>query len=314
MEHRVSPRRLVRSRLGLALVAGVPALLAAFLLGSRLFGGLIGWLHAQPPYQTTFSAIELQPPPPRWYHGGTAVFLDRVRRSAQSGEGPFSMLDADLAELLREFRLYCWVKRAVRAQRAYPNRILIHLEYRTPVARAFLPGRPGCVLVDESGVILPYEDVEEATARRLIRLERMEAPTEVRPGQTWQTEATAEGLGTPNPTVQAAAQLAAWLTTTVDSEPGDVPPALRPMAIHPCEVRLAFFIENAQRTMIYWPPVPAHAAQGPHIAQQRWADLHDWFKRRGPDSPPVQRPWYLNFTPAGVEIKKEGVASRGNPP
>src|SRR3954454_4985797 len=108
------------------------------------------------------------------------------------------MLDADPAELLREFRLYCWVKRAERAQRASPNRIVIHLEYRTPVARAFLPGRPGVVLVDESGVILPPVDVEEATAGRLIRLERMEAPSEVRPGQTWQTEAGAEGLSTPN--------------------------------------------------------------------------------------------------------------------
>src|SRR4051794_1547254 len=62
-------RRLVLSRLGLALVTGVFGLIAVGLVGTHVVEKTVQWLHGRPQYRTTFGAIELDPPPPEWYRG-----------------------------------------------------------------------------------------------------------------------------------------------------------------------------------------------------------------------------------------------------
>src|SRR3954452_23933894 len=121
-------RRLVHSRLRLAIAASVLALIAVGVVGSHVIERVVRWLHGQPEYQVTFGAIVLDPPPPAWYRGESAVFLERVRQAAEREDAPFSALDLDLAALLRDFRLYGWVKRAVWARRKWPNRIIVRLE------------------------------------------------------------------------------------------------------------------------------------------------------------------------------------------
>src|SRR3954470_2740930 len=60
-------RRLVLSRLGLAVLAGVCALIAVGVVGAHVLEKMVRWLHGRPQYQTTFGAIELEPAPPAWY-------------------------------------------------------------------------------------------------------------------------------------------------------------------------------------------------------------------------------------------------------
>ena len=294
-------RRLVISRLGLAVLASVLALIAAGMIGSQVLEMMVQWLHVRPQYRTTFGAIELEPPPPAWYRGGNLVFLDRVRESAKRGDEPFSYLDISLAELDREFRLYRWVKRVRYVRRRTPNRILVGLDYRRPVATASVPGRAGRWLLDEDGVILPDEDVDRESAGLLIRITVIDPPFGPRAGHVWMSRETSEGLGKADERVLAASRLAGFLTSALDREPGPIPPALRPVAIH-LDVENFTFVENAEKTMISWAEPPGLEPPGDRTAEQKWTDLHDWLKRR--PAPPVLDPYYLDFSKDGIVIKK----------
>jgi hypothetical protein len=305
-------RRLVLSRLGLAVLSSVLALIVLGVIGTHVIGILVSWLHDQPQYQTTFDAIELTPPPPAWYRGGSSMFLDRVRQAAQRADEPFSALDLRLAELDREFRLYCWVKRVLRVERRWPNRLTVRLEYRRPVARANIPGEAVRVLLDEEGVILPIEDVDvevkvdvkEEMSLPLLRIPGLKAPHEPRLGRVWRTDDGGEGLGKDDERVVAVVKLAAFLDAALQREPRPIPLALRPVALF-WQTNHGIFIQNAENTMIYWSEFPGSERPGHKTAEQKWADLHAWLERRPPD--PVTYPYYLDFTKDGVVIKKEGV-------
>jgi hypothetical protein len=304
-------RRLVTRRLGLAILAGVLALFAVGVIGSHVLEGMVRWLHNQPTYQTTFDAIALEPPPPDWYRGGRTAFLERVRQAAQREDRPFSVLDIDLNEVLREFRLYCWVKRVRRVERYAPNRLCVQLEYRRPVAWAYLPGGTSRVLLDEDGVILPIEDVEVQRADLLIWIKGMDlpliqivgldAPYEPQPGHVWKSTEALHGLGKANERVLTAVKLAAFFNDALTREAKPIPPALQPVAMK-WQPESGLFVQNAEDTMIYWPQAPGDEAPGQRTAGQRWADLHRWIKRRTPE--PIKHPKFIDFTNEGVVVKE----------
>ena len=300
-----SERRVVISRLGLAALASILALLAVGLLGTHAVEQMVVWLHGRPQYRTTFGAIELVPAPPEWFRGGSRVFLDGVRKAAQRPDEPFSYLDADLAELGREFRLYCWVKRFVHAEKHAPNRIIVRLEYRTPVARATIVGKALGVPLDEDAVILLDEDIDEEKVGPLIRIERLEPPFEPRPGRVWAYEESSTEHDRGGEGVLAAARLASFLKLASARESTSIPAAMRPVAIHVArgEKKNFLFLENAERTMILWGEAPGLESPGRPTAQQKWEDLRAWIKRRPPR--PVAKPYYLDFHKDGVVIRKE---------
>jgi hypothetical protein len=286
-------------------LGSVLGLIALGVVGSHVGERLVRWLHARPRYQATFGAIVLDPPPPAWFRGGGAVFLDRVRQAAQRGDEPFSALDLDLAELAREFRLYCWVKRVVRVERHAPNRLVVRLDYRTPVAWAPLPGKVARVLLDEDGVMLPAEDVDEEKAGLLVAIRGLEPPFEPRLGRLWLTDETSEGLGKANQGVLAAAKLAAFLKSALARESKPIPQALLPAYIHVSrrdeEKKYYIFYKNREGTLIYWDEPPGLETPGQLTAEQRWQDLHQWIKRRPAVAVPY--PAYLDFTKDGVVIR-----------
>jgi hypothetical protein len=299
-------RRLVLGRLALAVFASVLGLLAAGGVGTVLWERMVDWLHSRPQYQTTFGAIRLEPPPPPWFRGGSRVFLDRVGRTAQRPDGPFSALDVSLPDLAREFLHYCWVKRVVKVERHPPNQLIVRLEYYVPVAWwSASTRRTDRVLVDEDGVILPDEDVEEDPSEPLIQLIGLDPPSEPRPGRLWKTSDDSESPGKANGRVLAAAKLAAYLRSALRREPKPIPAALRPVAIQVIGEgdRSFVFVENAEKTMIYWAEPPTLETPGNRTAGQRWADLKDWV-RRHPDDPPIQKPFYLDFSKDGVVVKR----------
>ena len=300
MEHRDrdSPR-LVLSRVVLAILASVLALAVASVAGSRVLGSLKHWLHGQKQYETTFAAIELEPPPPAWYRGGRRLFLHGVQEAAQRPDVPYSALDVDLTELRSEFRLYSWVKRVGQVVRKSPNRIVVPLDYRTPVARAPLPGKPGCILLDVDAVILPAEDVEPDAVSHAILLSGFEPPFEPRPGRVWSSSE-----GRPDERVLAAVKLAAFLQAALARTREPVSPVLQPKVIYPVpNSKDGLWLENSETSLISWGDPPGAERPGSHTAEEKWAMLQHWLPQRPPQ--PVHRPFYLSFTKEGVVILKE---------
>jgi hypothetical protein len=299
-------RRLVLGRLAMALLAGTLGLVAVGGAGTIAWERMVRWLHGRPQYQTTFREIKLDPPPPSWFRGGAAVFLDRVRTTAQRPDEPFSALDLDLADLIREFRYYCWVKRVVKVERLPPNRIIVRLEYRSPVAwSAPLSKSNARLLLDEYGVMLPAEDVDEDRPGRLIQVIGLDPPFEPGPGLVWKKRDASQALGKADERVLATVKLAVFLRSKLEQEPTPVPPALRPVAIWVTtkQEKSFVFVQNAENTMILWAGKPGLETPGPQAADRRWGDLRDWFRFHS-DHPPIQLPSYLDFSKDGVVIRE----------
>jgi hypothetical protein len=296
MEHRQRETpRLVLGRVVLAVAVSALALAVAGLAGAQVLESLKQWLHRQKQYETTFSAIALDPPPPPWYRGATGVFLQRVRESAQRPDAPFSALDVDLAELDRDFRLYCWVKRVRKVERKTPNRIIVQLDYRIPVARALLPEKPVRVLVDADGVILPWEDVDEEMTVKLPLISGTDPPLEPRPGRCWLASD-----GKADERLLAAARLAAFLAFAQTSRPLEVLSQVKVIHSLPND---GLFVESAQSTLIYWVDAPGVERPGSLTAEQKWDMLRRWLPQR--PKAPILRPYYLAFRKEGVVIAKD---------
>jgi hypothetical protein len=289
-------RRFVLNRLGLAALASGLALVVVGVVGSSVVEKAVRWLHAQPQYRTTFGAITLVPPPPAWYRGGAAVFLDRVRRGAQREDLPFSALDADLAELGREFRLYCWVKRVGQIRLRSPNRLVVPLEYREPVAMVDVTGAQDWTPIDGDAVILPLEDVGEASVASLIPIFGLGVPYDPRPGQVWKRLDVARGVGETDVRAFSAARLAAYLKSKSSRSP------LRPVAIHTTGTS-NLYLEIDQKTMVYWAEAPGDEAPGRLKADQKLAMLQRWLLRR--PATPIVIPYFLNFSKEGVVVRKD---------
>jgi hypothetical protein len=296
MEHRQRDTpRVVLGRVILAVLASAVALAVAGLAGAQVLESLKQWLHSQKQYETTFTAITLDPPPPSWYHGAADGFLRRVRESAQRPDVPFSALDVDLAELDREFRLYCWVKRVRRVEREYPNRIVVHLDYRIPMARAALAVKPIRALVDADGVILPWEDVDEEMAKQLPLICGPDPPFEPRAGRAWLSSD-----GKPDERLLAAVKLAAFLESARASRPLELLSQVKVIHSAPKD---GLFIETGESTLVYWVDAPGAERPGSLTAEQKWEMLLRWFPNR--PKAPILRPYYLAFRKEGVVIAED---------
>ena len=92
------------------------------------------WLHGRQQYKVEFREIVLDPPAPAWYRWGSKGFLDRVRAAARSPRR-MPALDLDLRKLVLTFQRYSWVKQVGGARLTHPNRLVVRLTYREPVAR-----------------------------------------------------------------------------------------------------------------------------------------------------------------------------------
>ena len=92
-------------------------------------------------YQLRFDEIDPRAAAPGLVLRGRAGFLDGVRRTRGDAES-LSVLDVDLESSRHDFRHYAWVKKVSRGREAGPNRIVVRLDYREPVAhRAERPRR-----------------------------------------------------------------------------------------------------------------------------------------------------------------------------
>jgi hypothetical protein len=288
-------RRLVLTRIGLAGLAAL-LMLAALMVLLEL---ATSWLNGHPDYQLPFRKITLVPPPPAWYRGGAAVFLDRVRDGDPSKE-TLSVLSVDLAELGNIFRLYCWVDKVGRVERSYPNRLVVHLEYRKPVALVQSKYAPDRV-IDKDGVILPMEDINWGAAGRLIWISGLEPPFDPRPGRVWKSGDSVSGQAQGDERVLAAAKLADFLKTVLEREKPRLPD-LPPHVAIPFESndQHTLFVQIGPSTMFLWREAPGAEHPGQLTAEAKWAMLRDWV--RANPKLRVRWPSYLTFTRSGVVI------------
>jgi hypothetical protein len=267
-------RRLAVSRLVLALAALGLALGGGF-LAARL---LRGWLHGQPQYRLRFLEIVLEPPPPAWYRGGAAGFLERVRARVQRPE-TVSLLDEDLGELRRDFRYDAWVKKVdkveVRAPARSPGdrRLLVRLVYRKPVAVARRSAAPE-VILDGDGVILAGADIDRDAAGPLIVIngEGLAPPVDPRPGEVWKSNDGSGGLAQGDPRVLGAARLADFLTSVQVGAARA--PAVRFESIYATDPR-GLWARTAEKTWILWGEPPGAETPGRLRAEEKWAMLRN---------------------------------------
>ncbi|MBV8554494.1 MAG: hypothetical protein JO116_02940 [Planctomycetaceae bacterium] len=315
--HWLTPPRLVPILLAVAV-----AVSALVVVGTQALRSAVRWLEGRPPYRVGFREIVLVPPPPAWYRGGSARFLDRVLANSPGRGEMLSVLDEDLGALANDFKLYSWVARVVRVRRSY-HRFEVALEYRVPVAWAEFEELREIVL-DREGVILPREDFDWEAAGRLVKVCGLKPPQDPRPGIAWKMGDAAGGLEQADHRVLAASRLAAFLKPMADRDQREVP-ALRFVAVHPAVhpstpnwwwVQLGDEV-TGDELMILWGEPPGAEAPGELSAEAKWAMFRDWARRNTPQL--VKRPNYLRFSKAGIAVARVGesagprrIASGGN--
>jgi hypothetical protein len=291
-------RRRALTRLGLAGLAIGLALAAAVTLTDLA----ARWLREQKDYQLPFREITLDPPPPAWYRGGARAFLDRVRKDDPARE-TISVLGVDFEKITRDFSLYCWVEKVLRVERGYPNRLVVHLRYRIPVAIG-QDSSGSFWVVDKDAVILPNQDVDEKLVDRLIQIVNLDPPFDPRPGLFWKSE-----KGARNERVLAAAKLADFLKTMSEREK----PLSRPELLQFLHIQdHTLFVQYGPSTIVRWGDAPGAEAPGQLSATEKWTMLREWAEAH--PTPPDESPSYLvlEFTKSGVKSSRR-INARGAP-
>lgn len=128
------------------------------------------WMRGRPEFVVTAESLELSPVPPPWI--GSDLRADVLQEAAR--QGPLSVLDPPAAlqqRLADALRFHPWVRSVERITKAPPNRLVVELTYRTPVAAVRWDGDPQTLLlVDDQAVRLPEGDVAEEARRTLPRI------------------------------------------------------------------------------------------------------------------------------------------------
>jgi hypothetical protein len=279
------PRRIpiARTRAGIA-AAIVVGVLVGLYLGYRALCAARKWLADQPAYQLDFGAIELDPPPPPWYRGGTRRFVEEVRRLARMPRKvPLLALRKD--ELEHAFEHSPWTEDVVKV--TYPPLgVTVHLVYHQPVALVEISPRER-YLIDESATILPAEDVDRdldefASQEALITIKGagLAAPRNPQPGLLWKCRAGMSEVAPGNGQIPAAAKLARFLVTKLRSIDRVSNPALdfsyiNPMD-HPDDYRGLFLWNEQDKTYVLWGEAPGAEIPGGLDAEEKWKRIYDW--------------------------------------
>ncbi len=306
---RWSPRQIVLAFSGLTL-----ALVCLFALGSWLLHLGRTYVQSQMEYKLSFRKITLDPPPPRWYRGGSVGFLDRVESQSKHAS-EFSTLDLDLAKLRSAFELNPLVKKVNRIHREYPNRIVVKLEYHEPVAVAKFLDRSECLL-DRDGDILPRENINVELARPLIELYDFSPPFNPRDGHRWYRRDPKDDVPIPDKTVAGATRLAGFLRDKMCAT-GDSHGLLYVYIHRNTRSPSGLFVQVGSNLMFRWENTSPDDPDAVPSEDARWTMLLEWVKRHPPlaESSTFED---LIFTPKGVVLKanltKSAPAGAQGPP
>ena len=126
--------------------------------GSYGLRSLRTFVHEQAEYQLAFGEIELKPPPPSWYRGGSKQLLGASPRRRAAHRERFSLLDLDLGAARIAFHRHGWVRKVGR-RAPNPNRVSSASTTASPWPLVG-GGRSREDLIDRDAVILARDDVE----------------------------------------------------------------------------------------------------------------------------------------------------------
>jgi len=275
-------RQLDFGRAGLLTLAAIAVLAGVIYLAFQGTRAGVGWLHHQSKYQLPFNQIHLATEPPAWYRGGAQEFLERVRLGAGEAE-QISLLEVEPERLTLAFKKYAWVEDVVKVTYG-PGRILVDLRYRQPVARVDVAPGQQKQIVDDTGIILPTEDLDLDQLGQVITItgEGLAAPSDPRPGVMWKAKASSSDMGEEDPRIQGAAKLAGFLRTEAAAHEGLASPALHFREIIVTDfARRGLFIMNAEGAEVCWGSAPGDERPGRLSAEQKWAMLVQWQQSTG---------------------------------
>ena len=279
------------------------AILVVIAVGN-LIRSRVDSLHRSPIRTCRFREIVLDPPLPPFILPDRREFLERLRREAGLPEDVHT-LDSKEMESIRlafETRLP-WAKKIVKVEPSYPNRLVVTLEYREPVA--FVPMKDAASLfVDADGVVLPADELETRAPGidRLIQLTfpRGQAPMDARPGRALAVGDGPDARSRIEP-VLAFAGLAAELKRR-----GGIPGRLRFRKIERHSERFWVTVDDdvstENWTWVAWGEPPGSERAGEPSAEEKWVSLAAWAAKHSVSE--ARNPAFLRFGASGIEIHR----------
>lgn len=285
--------------LGTTLFAVLLAGYGLWYLGNRA----VGWVNHRPEYWVPYTSVTLDPPPPRWYRGGERAFLDQVREVAPLRTDRIPILDGDSAQLREKFQKSPWVRSA--QVRISPQRVVLSLDYREPVARVAGAGTLD-LAIDRDGTILPVADIDREFFLSLVRLEHLKPPFDPRPGLAWHVWDEAKKCARDESRVSAAGQLASFLRSAAAGRDGGSPPPVEALLAGATDWYVQF---KPAATRVRWGKPPGREGPDEPSAAEKWEMLRTWF-REHPDGAEPQS--YLVFSKRQVVIRRDPTASTGS--
>lgn len=301
-----SVRRLSRPRIVLAILAGVGVLYVLSLAGAHGLRSLQTFVHKQAEYQVAFSDIVLDPPPPSWYKGGAKHFLDRVRKESEEPE-TFSLLDLDAERLKNAFKRDGWVRK-VSVSRHNPNQVVVHLEYREPVALV-LVDRSKSEMIDQDAVILNPEDVnlKEVATLQIARGDgRSFAPVSRTVGEVWKSASGTNNLPVADENVLAGAKLASFLRTEQrDDLLKQGPNVFQAIVV---ESAKQLWVQSGDNLLVLWGMPPHEELPGELSCDEKWKAIGNWIKQldRSKHDPRLNYGFRFN----GAQLQSYGTSPR----
>jgi hypothetical protein len=286
-----------RVRLAVWLASGLIGAVLAYRAGVAA----VAWLGDQAAYQVPFRSIVLDPPPPAWYRGGSAEFLENVRRRAGMPE-TIPLLKFKPDELQDAFKLSPWTQEVLQITH-HPLGLTIRLNYHRPVAIVVTSSHQE-YLVDRSAIILPLEEVDRERLEQdhdLIRIrgDGLLDPLDPQPGIVWKPKAGLTDIADGNHHIADAAELADFLAGKAHSLDKAANPALNIRYINPMDKdQRGQFLRNAESTYILWGEAPGKEGPRSLGAEKKWERLCEWSRTEKNRILPQRDYWEI--TAAGV--------------
>lgn len=214
-------------------------------------------------HRISAATIEITPPP-AWIR--TDVRQEAIVSGSLSG---LSIREEDLTLRVAEaFRVHSWVAKVKRVSKKHPDRVVVQLEYREPVAMVEV--RDGLYPIDIHGVLLPTADFSAEAARKYPRVAAADATPMSPPGAPWGDERIHDGA------IIAAAlgpyweQLGLYRILAFDG-------------ITDARGRrgIVFRLSTRKRTMIIWGHAPGKESPAEPPAEKKIARLLEVAKTQG---------------------------------